>query len=220
MYLHMQKFLSIPVLCAVVCGGAAQAATLAHRSDFDSGGKDGWQHPVPSGNQTSVQMESPSNNILLVTSSGGSGAGSRLVVPNSTSAWTGDYTAAGITGVRVDLVNNSGLTLSMRVGIEGAGGSPNRWVSASPVTLSPSDRGTFLFQLDSGSMTSAGGGDFLSAMANVTQIRILHNATAGDFKGAKVSGSFTADNITLVPEPSSAAMVLLAGAAALLARKR
>jgi len=202
---------------SMMCGGL-DAATLAHSSDFEGNNKDGWQHPAPSGNQTSTQSDSPFNDILLVTSSGGGGPGSRLVVPNFTDPWTGNYTAARITAVQMDLVNNSGISLSMRVGIEG--GSPgNRWTSITPISLSPSDRGTFIFKLDSSSMSSAGGSDFNAAMADVAHIRILHNSSAGDFKGASVSGSFTVDNVTLVPEPSSSAMILLASSILLFRRK-
>ena len=186
------------------------AATLAHTSDFEGGNIDGWLHPISNGNsnQTSIQIDGPFNNVLLVTSSGASGAGSRLVVPNESAPWTGNYTAAGVTGVQMDLVNNSGQLLSMRIGIEG-GSSQNRWTSSTPIELAPSERGTFLFQLDSNSLSSAGGSDLTAALADVTQIRILHNATAGDFRGDLVSGSFTVDNITLVPEPTSSLMLAL-----------
>ena len=205
----MQKIWLILIIYSIsIEGDSSHAATLAYSSDFETGNKDGWQHPVPSGNQTSIQMDSPFNDFLLVTASGGAGPGSRLVVPNLTAPWIGNYTAAGITGVRIDLVNNSGSTLSMRVGIEG-GASGNRWTSTLPLTLNPSDRGTFTFDINSSSMTSAGGSDFTAAIADVTQIRILHNPTAGDFKGANASGSFIVDNITLVPEPSGSAMILL-----------
>lgn len=206
-----------------ICGlslleGNLSAATLAHVSDFESENKDGWQHPVSNGNQTCIQFDGPFNDLLLVTSSGGSGAGSRLVVPNTTAAWTGDYTAAGITAVQMDLVNNSGSTLFMRVGIEG-GSAGNRWTSSVPIELSPSDRGTFLFQLDASSLSSAGGSDLSATLADVSQIRILHNASSGDFKGSSVSGSFTVDNITLVPEPSSIAMLTM-GLTTLLMRRK
>lgn len=200
-------------------GGKALAATLSHSSDFEGNIKDGWQHPVSSGNQTSIQMDGPFNSILLVTSSGGSGPGSRLVVPNSTTPWTGDYIATGITAVEMDLVNNSGMMLSIRIGIEG-GGPGNRWTSVNPVSLSPSDRGTFRFELNSSSMAAAGGNDFTAALTNVSQIRILHNPATGDFKGAAVSGSFTVDNITLVPEPSSATILLLGSIGLIIRRKR
>lgn len=220
MYLHMRKIWFIFVVCGgSLTGGDLLAATLAHSSDFESGNKDGWQHPVVNGNQTNIQSDGPVNDILLVTSSGGSGAGSRLVVPNSTAAWTGNYSSAGITGVQMDLVNNSGSNLSIRVGIEGGSGG-QKWISIMPVSLSPSNRGTFLFKLDSSSMSSPNGSNFAAALADVSQIRILHNPTAGDFKGAKVPGSFTVDNITLVPEPSSSTMILLASSLLLIRRKK
>lgn len=211
--------ISWSLFCLSIVGGQVFAATLSHSIDFETGSKDGWQHPVASGNQTAIQMDGPLNNILLVTSSGGSGPGSRLVVPNTTDPWKGNYTAAGITAVEMDLVNNSGLTLSMRVGIEG-GAPGNRWTSITPVSLSPSQRGTFRFDLDSSSLSAAGGNNLTTALVDVTQIRILHNPNAGDFKGANVSGSFTVDNITLVPEPSSSSMFFIGSTILLIRRKR
>ncbi len=38
-------------------GGQVFSATLAHSSDFEASNKDGWQHPVSSGNQTAIQMD-------------------------------------------------------------------------------------------------------------------------------------------------------------------
>ena len=142
---------------------------------------------------------SPFDQELSVTSSGGNGAGSRLVVPNFTAAWTGDYSAAGITGVTADLTNNSGLTLDLRIGVSGPSG--NRWVTSAH-TLNTSDTGNYFFSLDPSNFVSAGGSDLAAALANVEEIRLLHNSTV-DWKGARVQASFLADNITLVPEPSS-----------------
>ncbi len=56
----------------------------------------------------------------------------------------------------------------------------------------------FRFDLDSSSMSAAGGNNFATALADITQIRILHNPNAGDYKGAIVSGSFTVDPICRV----------------------
>ncbi|MFK7909275.1 MAG: PEP-CTERM sorting domain-containing protein [Akkermansiaceae bacterium] len=210
---------ALSVLNTFLITGQLTAATLAHSSNFEGSNKDGWQHPVFSGNQTSIQPDGPFNSILLVTSSGGGGVGSRLVVPNSTPNWTGNYSAAGITAVKMDLVNNSGLNLSIRIGVEGGAGG-NRWTSIVPVSLSPSQRGTFRFDLDSSSLGAAGGNDLAAALADISQIRVLHNPNAGDFKGAAVPGSFTVDNITLVPEPSSSAMFFAACAILLIRRKR
>jgi hypothetical protein len=206
-------------LCAVVFAGVVQAATLSHVSDFEGSDKDGWQHPVATPLQTSIQMDGPHNQVLLVSSSGGTGAGSRLVVPNLSAPWIGDYTAAGITAVQMDLVNNSGINLAIRVGLEG-GAPGNRWTSIVPVSLAPSERGTFRFELDSSSMSTAGGNDLTSALADVSQIRILHNLNAGDFKGAKVAGSFTVDNMALVPEPSSVSLFLLGSSILFCSRNR
>ena len=93
-----------------------------------------------------------------------------------------------------------------------------------PVALTPGDRGTFTFNLDNASLGAAGGNNLATALADVTQIRILHNPSSGSYLGAAVAGSFTVDNIrlltaTAIPEPSSSLMLLL-GSAILFKRKR
>ena len=196
----------------------SNAATLAVTSDFEGGNREGWRHPAPSANQTTLLADGPSNTVLRVTSSGAGGPGSRLVVPNMTSDWIGNYIAAGITAVTMDLRNTSGFTLSMRLGIEGAPG--NRWTSTNAVTLLPGVSGTYRFELNSSALSAAGGSDLNAALTNVTQIRILHNANAGDFRGENVEGEFTLDNITLAPEPSSTTMGALGMIFVLLKRRR
>lgn len=197
---------------------STHAATLAFTSDFENGNTEGWTHPIGNSNQTTLLADGPSNTVLRVTSSGAGGPGSRLVVPNTTSDWIGDYIAAGITAVTMDLNNTGSLTLSIRLGLSGTGS--NRWTSTNAVVLTPGQSGTFRFEINSSALSAAGGSDLNAALTNVTQVRILHNASAGDFRGANVAGEFTVDNITLAPEPSATAMGALGMIFVLLKRRR
>jgi len=191
-----------------------QGASLLTTSDFESG-TDGWTHPVNTPNQTTTQLTSPFNQVLSVTASGTGGPGSRLVVPNTSAAWTGDYAAAGITSVSLDLSNNSLLTLQLRIGISGPSG--NRWVT-DPITLNPSDSGNYTFSLTPSSLLAAGGSNVNSALSNVEEIRILHNSSL-DWRGALVAGSFQTDNITLIPEPSISLLLSASSSLFLIRRK-
>ena len=69
----------------LVLTGKAFAVSVANISDFEANNKDGWVHPISNPNQTVIQMDSPFNNILSVTSSGGSGAGSGRAAAKSSS---------------------------------------------------------------------------------------------------------------------------------------
>jgi len=173
-----------------------QGASLLTTSDFESG-TDGWTHPVNTPNQTTTQLTSPFNQVLSVTASGTGGPGSRLVVPNTSAAWTGDYAAA------------------LRIGISGPSG--NRWVT-DPITLNPSDSGNYTFSLTPSSLLTAGGSNVNSALSNVEEIRILHNSSL-DWRGALVAGSFQTDNITLIPEPSISLLLSASSSLFLIRRK-
>ena len=208
---------SIPWLTCLAIGFAGQlnGATVGQVTDFETD-RDGWLHPRNSAFQTTIVPDG-GGNVLSVTSSGTTGVGSRLLVPNLSAAWVGDYTAAGVTGIRMDIRNTNLLTLSMRVAVDGAGG---RWVSTTPVVLTTGQSGNFVFALDAGSMTSAGGANLNATLSSLTQIRVLHNAGAPSYLGDQVAGSFTLDNITLIPEPSTSILVLVGLGGMLLVRHK
>ncbi len=65
------------------------------------------------------------------TSTGVAGAGSRLVLRENT-AWTGDYTANGVTTISTDFINLGSTNLEIRLDIFGSGSA---WSSTAGVAL-------------------------------------------------------------------------------------
>jgi len=83
---------------------------------FEDGTTQGWgvgaPYPIPPENVGTGGPAGSGDNFLLLTSSGTGGPGGKMVIFNE-SQWTGDYIAAGVTGVRLDVNNVGATTLSL-----------------------------------------------------------------------------------------------------------
>lgn len=153
------------------------------------------------------------DNYMQLTALGGVGSGSRLTVIN-VSQWAGDYTAAGITEIAMDL-RNFGLTdLSIRLYLANPMGAPlTDDAVTSPVLLPAGGEWTHAeFALDPLSLTALTG-DVQTLLTGVTELRIFHNPAA-TFPGPAVSAVLGVDNITAlrvtaVPEPSALTLLSL-----------
>lgn len=210
------KFLPTAIVLACLASGGNAAVTLNQIETF--GGVHEWTSGSANPNPPVVLVDSgplgPGDNALRVTSNGGTGAGSRLVVFNET-LWTGDYIASGILAIAADLRNSGTTTLSFRLGFDGPGG---KFVTAASTVAAFSGWAHRIFDISPASLISAGGSNAAATLAGVTELRILHSSTV-DYRGAQISSGFLVDNIQAVPEPGTGALLCLAGAG-LLFRKR
>jgi hypothetical protein len=199
------------------------AAALFASADFQDLTTQGWgagaPHPAPPVVTQNAGPAGAGDHRLSIFSNGSAGPGGRLAVFSEAGDWTGDYTAAGITGVSVDLRNIGGGTLSIRLGIDGPGGryssdvavalpTPSLWT---PVTFS-------LRPEDLVHVTGTGTGIAEDTLAAVSQIRFIHNPSP-DFRAIRAPGSFALDNIVAVPEPSAGILFLFAVAVTLKRRR-
>ena len=200
--------------CVVAAGClslSVRAAVTLHQVENFSG-IHAWTSGDPNPNPPVIQPDAgplgSGDSALRVSSNGGNFAGGRLVVYNE-SLWTGDYTAAGILSLAVDLRNLGTNTLSMRVAVNGDSG----WfvTTTSPVTAF-SGWTSQIFDLRPAALVSAGGADAAATLATVRELRILHS-TVVDYRGARVSSGFMVDNVRAIPEPSAAMICGLAAIA-------
>lgn len=194
---------------------------LGQVDDFQDGTAQGWTAgQVIANAPLNLQDIGPlgdEDHVLAVSTNGkNTGAGSKLVALNR-SQWLGDYLAAGVTGVTVDLSTPNVVSMNVRLGLRGPGGD----FVTPPAVLSAGDAGTwdnFTFNLEPAALLGAGGTDAALTLANVTEFRLLHNrqvSIQGEAFSSPRGGAFAAtllaDNVTAVPEPLMVGRVMLAG---------
>jgi hypothetical protein len=105
----------------------------------------------------------------------------RLLVMNVIQ-WNGNWTAAGITRISLDVRNPNGLSLSMRLGIAGPGGQGPNGSGDTHVTAAvtvPADNAWHALTFDAlpSDFTSINGFDSAAALTNVAQLRVIHNSS-------------------------------------------
>ncbi len=182
-------------------------------------------HPAPPTNIATGGPTGVDDNFLLLTAVGGLGNGSRLSVLNLTQ-WTGDYLAAGIDAIAMDVANFGTTDLFVRIMFEDptmTGPPTNIAFSNTPFLLRAGSGWTrALFPL---SDLIPGIGDVALALMKATAVRIYHSQADAfpnpAFPIAAVDGQLGVDNIralSTVPEPAT--LLLLGPGLALLYTRR
>lgn len=216
----------------------AMAVSSAQLDDFSDDTLQGWQMGFASITNThlsNIANGGPAgagDNFLEVVADGTNAAGGRLTFFNQ-AQWAGDYLAAGVTSIAMDLKNfSSSEILNLRLGIEGGffdssvglffGGL---YATTASVSLaSGSDWTRVIFSLAPGDLVPVSGqsgvtgNDVSAALGNVLELRLLNSANP-DWAGLPVSATLGFDNIHVVPLPPT--LVLFgSGLVVLLARRR
>lgn len=220
---------ALGVLLAAAPAGAQ--ITLGHVDSFEGGTTAGWQvggapHPAPPRVEAGGRRGAD-DHYLRLTSIGGGGPGSRMSAYNVGSAWTGDYRAAGVSGVSMWVNNFGSSDLFLRLGVVDFADQPGPPIhvalSLAPIVL-PGGSGwthvTFSLHPQAlGAILGTAGG----ALRNADELRIYHRAEFG-FPPDAIEAELGLDDITAVPEPSTLALLggglLALGAAARRRRAR
>jgi hypothetical protein len=192
----------LAALAAALCltGLPAQAITAGMADTFQSGTTEGWAsggaNPTPPVAVIGGGPGGAADDYLQLAASGTAGAGGKLVA-FAGAQWTGNYTAAGVDGIGMDLLNAGGSELSLRLYLDSSGSGS---MSSVPITLPAGAGWTHaVFSLDPAGLT----GPASSVLGSVTQLRLFH-ATAAAYPGAPIAAVLGLDNITAVPEPVTA----------------
>jgi hypothetical protein len=167
--------------------------------NFQDGTTQNWTCGLPNPNPPMNMPDGgPGGNgdaYLHVMANGINGSGGKLITFNN-NQWTGDYLTAGVTTVSMYMRNFSQVDLSMRIVVQGSGGS--FWSVNAVTLLAQSGWQIVQFSLSSSDLT--GGTDLNQTLSGVTQFRILHSVNGGN-AGDVVVADLGIDNITAAENP-------------------
>ena len=191
----------LAVAAATSFATPAAAITLGMADTFQFGADGGWSAgPVSVNPPAVVASGGPAgagDGYLLITATGGVGAGSRLTAIAGPQ-WSGNYLAAGVDGITLDVHNLGSTTLQLRLWLTGPAGST---ALSSTALVVPAGSGwtPARFALDASALT----GSALATLADVQQLRLYHSSTAA-FPGEAIVAALGIDNISAVPEAPAA----------------
>ena len=228
--------LAVVSFAVIACMPARADANPILIDTFEDGTTMGWFVPVPpAGPPSPVPPENVDSGgptgagdaYLELESTGDPGPGGRLSVLNE-SQWTGDFRAAGITAISMDVNNFGPDDLYLRLFFEDFDGPPppaNLALTVADI-LVPAGSGwmNVVFDLSPANLIAGGFGTVEGALTDVDVMRIFHNpdpAFPGPGVGIpRVATTLGVDNITaIVPEPATG-VLLLGGLAAAVIRAR
>jgi len=208
------RFTLVLAMLAVAMSARAQVV-LGQVDTFQNGTLQGW---TGGANPINIPTDGPAgagDRYLGINSIGGNGPGSRLATFNDTQ-WSGNFLAAGVSGVEVDFRNEGSTPLELRVVLFLLASPGARYTSTNAFLLAPGSGWQHAsFVLDAGNMVLVDGtATYAQTMSNVSRMMFRHNAGAPSAEGTPVVGRLGIDNVRAVPEPATLAG-LVAGILAL-----
>jgi len=215
---------ALPLFAAAVTVGQVDTFQTNLDNWFAGGlGPPNQQPPIPPFVQASGGPAGAGDAYMVVTASEANGAGSRVVAINTTQ-WAGNYLAAAVGSISMDLINLGQSDLTIRLLFEDPMGGPP--VDEAVTTFGaflPAQSGWqhFVFPVLGPNLTAIEGNAW-AALANATLLRIVNAPSAGD--AVQQIGILGVDNIAsvaAVPEPSTILLCLAGlGVVTGVARKR
>ena len=178
-------------------------------STFEDGTSQGWEGGA---DQEIVLTDGPAgfgdNFFNIKTNPQSNQQGTKLATYNQGTDWAGDYQAAGITEISMDLKNfaDTLIDLEIRIVLFGPGASANtatRYTSTQSKIIPPDGQWhRVVFSLSEDSLTLVSGTDtYTTVMQGVQRILIRHQAGAPAAGGTTVLAGMGLDNIQAIGTP-------------------
>lgn len=196
---------AVRVALALLPTSVALGVAPGQTDTFEDGTTQGWTvallgaaHPGPPVNITSGGPAGADDNFLRLSAFGGGGPGSRLVGING-SQWAGDYLAAGITSITLDVRNFGTSDLALRLlFLDPLAGPPNHVAFSIDSVLVPAggDWMSVAFPVSVAAF-DAQLGTAEGALRNATELRIFHGFQS-TFPGEPVLAVLGVDNIRAI----------------------
>ncbi|MEP6699594.1 MAG: PEP-CTERM sorting domain-containing protein [Verrucomicrobiota bacterium] len=186
----------------------SSAIVVGQIDSFQDGTLANWAVGSPDGPQPTIVPDGGPGGLgdqfMRIASTGGSGPGSRLTVFNR-DQWLGDYIAASVTAIEIDLRNMGSVQLSIRLAFKPNTdfGAPGYLTTA---FILPADGNWYhaTFLIAPGSVIAVGSpAPFNTFFMNVGEFRIINEIGTGNLNGDVIAAQLGIDNIRAVPEPAS-----------------
>jgi hypothetical protein len=225
----MKLLISLAVLAAAALVPRMAGAVVIGQTDTFQTGIDNWfagglgfgqVPPIPPQVLPTGGPGGAGDAFLEITGLGGVGPGSKITAINGTQ-WAGNYLAAGVGGIVMDLQNLGATPLTVRLQLDDSTGGPpaDEAVTSVGVTLPVGGGWQHVgFSISAADLTPIIGNP-TTLLSQVTFLRIIQNSSPGE--SAPIAGVLGVDDITAtVPEPSSLALITSASLAGLMAFRR
>lgn len=214
----MRSTVSVAVMVAAAAMASPAGAVSVGEIDTFSGSIEAWfagGGPMGATPPNSPRLESgggpggAADPYLRISANGNAGGeGSRLAAMNA-SQWAGDYLAAGITAIEMDVNNFGPSDITLRLLFEDPTTGPPLNVAATTFgEVLPANSGwrRVQFAIAPGDLTAVDG-NATAALTGTTILRLFHNGTA-NFPPNPIAADLGVDNISAVPEPAAMTSML------------
>ena len=203
----------VAVLICVFCTRAAFGIVNGQIDTFEDGTTMNWANGA--GNLINMDTGGPggaNDNFLQLSANGSPAIGGRLTTFNLFQ-WLGNYIAAGVNAIDLDLRNQGATTLSIRLAFKTQNLMNSPGYLSQAITLAPGGGWQhFTVSLSQASLIAVGGPAAYNTFFTTGpgDARIINEAGTSTLNGDPIVGVVGIDNVHAVPEPSSVVLLVLA----------
>ncbi|MEN3324355.1 T9SS type A sorting domain-containing protein [Mariniflexile soesokkakense] len=185
------------ILSILISTSVSSQVVAGQIDDFENGTAQSWEEgggssssPNPPVNISTGGPNGANDNFLRNVSSGGFGAGSKMIMFNQ-NQWTGNYTGQSIVAIKFKAKATTN-SLNLRIAFDGTGG---RICTTNAFTITSGSPWTDVtIPISASDFTLVGGTNISQTLQNVNTMRILSSSSPA-WEGAAISATLDIDVI-------------------------